>query len=50
MMFAYFPKKRHLGPKNSYGSFGHEKLPKIVKCAKITETDRNNGTIVGVQV
>ena len=41
-----FPKKRHLGPQNSSGSSGPEKLLKIVSCATIKETEnveRNNG-------
>jgi hypothetical protein len=40
------PKKFHLGPQNSSGSSRPEKLPKIVKCATIKETEkieRNNG-------
>jgi hypothetical protein len=37
------PKKRCLGPQNGSGSSGLEKLPKIVNCATIKETERNNG-------
>jgi len=50
MMFAHFPKKRSVWPQNGYGSSTLEKLPKIVNCATIMTTKRNNGTIVGVQV
>ena len=40
------PKKRRLGPQNSFGSSGPEELLKIVNCATIKETkktERNNG-------
>ena len=33
------PKKRRLGPQNGSRSLGLEKLPKIVNCAKIKETE-----------
>ena len=41
-----FPKKCPLGPQNSSGSSGPEKLLKIVSCATIKETEnakRHNG-------
>ena len=41
------PKKRHLGPQNSSGSSGPEKLLKIVSCA---ETEKLKETMVGPQV
>lgn len=46
IMFARFPKKRHLVPKKDSESLGPEKLPEIVNCATIKETkkiERNNG-------
>ena len=42
-----FPKKRRLGPQNSFESLGPEKLQKIVSC---TETKRLKETMVGPQV
>ena len=45
-----FPKKRSLGPQNGSGSSGPEKLPKIVNCAIIKETEKLKETIVGLQV
>jgi len=45
-----FPKKRHLGPQNSSGSLGPEKLLKIVNCAIIKETEKLKETVVGVQM
>jgi hypothetical protein len=44
------PKKHCLGPQNSSGSSGPEKLPKIVNCATIKETEKMKETMVGVQV
>jgi hypothetical protein len=44
------PKKRRLGPQNGSGSSGPEKLPKIVNCATIKETEKLKETMVGVQV
>ena len=44
------PKKRHLGSQNGCGSSGPEKLPKIVNCATIKETEKLKETMVGVQV
>jgi hypothetical protein len=44
------PKKCHLGPQNNFGSLGPEKLPKIVNCAAIKETEKLKETMVGVQV
>ena len=41
------PKKRRLGPQNSFGSSGPEKLLKIVSCAK---TEKLKETMVGPQV
>jgi hypothetical protein len=43
-------KKCHLGPQNSSGSSGPEKLPKIVNCATIKETEKLKETMVRVQV
>ena len=53
-MDSYFPdhsmpKKRRLGPQNGYGSLGPEKLPKIVNCATIKESEKLKETMVGVQ-
>ena len=45
-----FPKKHHLGPQNSSGSLGPEKLLKIVNCATIKETEKLKEAMVGVQV
>ena len=45
-----FPKKRHLGPQNGFGSLGPEKLLKIVNCATIKETKKLKEAMVGVQV
>jgi hypothetical protein len=42
-----FPKKRRLGPQNSSGSSGPEKLLKIVNCAEI---EKMKEAMVGVQV
>ena len=49
-MFAgdAMPKKCHLGPQNGSRSSGPEKLPKIVNCATIKETEKIKETIVGV--
>ena len=44
------PKKRCLRPQNGSGSLGPEKLPKIVNCATIKETEKLKEKIVGVQV
>ena len=44
------PKKRRLGPQNSYGSSGPEELLKIVNCATIKETEKLKETMVWVQV
>ena len=44
------PQKHRLGPQNGSGSSGHEKLPKIVNCATIKETEKMKETMVGVQV
>jgi hypothetical protein len=44
------PKKCRLGPQNSSESSGPEKLPKIVNCATIKETEKLKETMVGVQV
>ena len=41
------PKKRRLGPQNSSGSSGPEKLVKIVNCA---ETEKLKETMVEPQV
>jgi hypothetical protein len=46
----HFPKKRRLGPQNGSESSGPEKLPKIVNCATIKETEKLKETMVGVQV
>ena len=45
-----FTKKLCLGPQNGSGSLGPEKLPKIVICATIKETEKLKETMVGVQV
>jgi hypothetical protein len=37
------PKKHRLGPQNNSKSSRLEKLPKLVNCATIKETERNNG-------
>ena len=42
-----FPKKRRLGPQNSFGSSGPEKLLKIVSYA---ETEKLKEKMVGAQV
>jgi hypothetical protein len=44
------PKKRGFGPQNDSGSSGPKKLPKIVNCATIKETEKLKETMVGVQV
>jgi hypothetical protein len=44
------PKKYRLGPQNGSGSSGPEKLPKIVNCATIKETEKLKETMVEVQV
>ena len=44
------PKKRCLGPQNGSRSSGPEKLPKIVNCATIKETEKLKEIIVGDQV
>ena len=44
------PKKRRLGPQNGFKSSRPEKLPKIVNCATIKETEQLKETTVGVQV
>jgi hypothetical protein len=53
-MFFYFdgpcPKKHRLGPQNGFGNSGLEKLPKIVNCITIKETEKLKETMVGVQV
>jgi len=43
MGFPIFQKKHRLGPQNYSESLGPEKIPKLVKCATIKETGRNNG-------
>ena len=50
IFFLIFPKKCRLGPQNSAGSSGPKKLPKIVNCATIKETEKLKETMVGVQV
>ena len=47
---AIFPKKCHLGPQNGSRSSGPKKLPKIVNCATIKETEKLKEIMVGVQV
>ena len=44
------PKKCRLWPQNGSGSLGPEKLPKIVNCVIINETEKVKETIVGPQV
>ena len=44
------PKKHRLGPQNGFGNSGLEKLPKIVNCATIKETEKLKETMVGFQV
>ena len=44
------PKKRRLGPQNSSGSSGPEKLLKIVNCATIKETKKLKERLVWLQV
>jgi hypothetical protein len=44
------PQKRRLGPQNDVGSSGPKKLPKIVNCATIKETEKLKETMVGVKV
>jgi hypothetical protein len=44
------PKNCRLGPQNGSGSSGLEKLPKILNCDTIKETEKLKETIVGVQV
>jgi hypothetical protein len=44
------PKKRRLGPQNGSGSSRPEKLPKIVNCATIKETEKLKETMVEVKV
>ena len=43
-------KKHHLGPQNGSRSSRPKKLPKIVNCATIKETEKLKETMVGVQV
>ena len=47
---AMFPKEHSLVPKNGFGSSGPEKLPKIVNCATINETEKLKEKMVRVQV
>ena len=54
-MDSYFPdhsmlKKHHLGPQNSSGGLGREKIAKIVNCVTNKETGKLKETLVGVQV
>ena len=44
------PKKRRLGPQNSFGSSGPEELLKIVNCATIKETEKMKEVMVGIKV
>ena len=44
------PKKHRLGPQNCFGSSRPKKLPKIVNCATLKETEKLKETMVGVQV
>ena len=44
------PKKHCLGPQNVSGSSGPKKLPKIVNCATVKETEKLKETMEGVQV
>ena len=44
---SFMPKKCRLGPQNSSGSLGPEKLSKIVNCATIKETEKLKETMVG---
>ena len=44
------PKKRRLGPQNDSKSSRLEKLPKIVNCVTIKETEKLREKMVGVQV
>jgi hypothetical protein len=50
LQVSLMPKKRRLGPQNGSGSSGPKKLPKIVNCATIKETEKLKETMVGVQV
>ena len=45
-----FPKQCRLGPENDFRSSGPEKIPKIVNCATIKETEKLKETMVRVQV
>jgi hypothetical protein len=47
---AFMPKKHRLGPQNGSGSSGPKKLPKLVNCATIKETEKIKEKMVGVQV
>lgn len=42
-----FPKKRQLGPQNDSEILGPKKLPKIVICATIKETEKLKQIVVG---
>ena len=44
------PKKGRLGPQNSSGISGPEKLLKIVNCATINETKKMKEKSMGIQV
>ena len=50
MLVLVFPKKRRLGPQNSFGSSGPEKLPKTVNCVTNNENEKLKEAMVGVQV
>jgi len=41
------PLKNHLGPQKGYRSSRPEKLPKIVNCATIKETEKLKETVLG---
>jgi hypothetical protein len=50
MQRGLMPKKRRLGPQNGSRSSRPKKLPKIVNCATIKETEKMKEIMVGVQV
>jgi len=46
----YFPKKHRLLPQNDSKISGPDKMPKIVNCATIKETEKLKETMVGFLV
>jgi len=45
-----FARKCHLGPQNNSRSPGPKKLPNILNCATIKETEKLKEIVVGIQL